>query len=137
MGINFSVQDSDYEITSQWSYSGFMDFRKRIAKSINIDLEEMEGFSKKHPVDPEYRKIGTYPWEKIKSPIKHFLNHSDHEGHLNWKHCLLIASQLKVILLLWENNGYYDDCEYDATNGLILVAAMEYCHFNKKNLIFC
>lgn len=43
MGLNFS------HCEAQWSYSGFHCFRKRLAKEVGIDLDEMQGFRRKPP----------------------------------------------------------------------------------------
>jgi hypothetical protein len=42
MGIGFQVGNKP--VGANWAYSGFHQFRKRLAKTIGIELNEMEGF---------------------------------------------------------------------------------------------
>ena len=136
MAIAFYVKD--YECNARWSYTGFNRFRKKIAKSINIDLDEMVGFMKNHPVDSSFMKPGWREWDGIKSPLKALLNHSDCKGKLTSEECAMIAPTLKVILFMWEEiDTIYDSHDsYDKENGLKLVAAMEHCASFGKELEF-
>jgi hypothetical protein len=129
MGLSFHVDG--YEFECRWSYTNFYEFRKKLAYSIGIELEEMQGFRKKHPIDEGYIKIGYKSWDSIKSPLKHFLNHCDSSGKIDSKKCIVIASILKIILVLWEDDG-----GIHKTNGFSLVAAMEHCAEFNKDLIF-
>lgn len=131
MGLSFHVDG--YEFDCRWSYSSFYEFRKKLASSIGIDLDEMEGFRKKHPYDKGYIKIGCRSWDEIKSPLKNFLNHSDYEGFLSAEQCKIIAPILKVILMLWEESPI----DIHISNGIELVAAMEHCASFNKKLVFC
>lgn len=130
MGINFHV--GDYKCDSDWSYTSFHEFRKKVARSIGIDLEEMDGFSKKHIQDSGYIKIGVKSWDSIKSPLKNFLSLCDSNGKIDSEKCNLIAPILKVILVLWED----DDFDIYKKNGFSLIAAMEHCGQFKKDLFF-
>src|SRR5665648_1219897 len=64
MGLDFSHSNA------HWSYSGFYDFRRRLAQEINVDLEMMDGFG------------GDIPFDLIKDSIEPLLNHSDCGGGL-------------------------------------------------------
>jgi hypothetical protein len=132
MGLGFYVKD--YDCKCSFSYSGFNEFRKKIARSIGIDLEEMQGFIKQHPDDPEFIKAGWRDWEDIKSPIKHLLNHSDCDGKISHSSCMLMSTILKSIVYNWEIVDGYD---YDKVKGFALVEAMEHCAHFKKDLEFC
>jgi len=68
MGLNFSI--STRSSNAAWSYSGFGNFRRKLAEEIRIDLNAMEGFG------------GKTKWDTVKDPIKYLLNHSDCDGHL-------------------------------------------------------
>jgi hypothetical protein len=46
MGLGLSVGDMS---CGQWSYSGFNAFRKKLARQIGIDLDQMEGFGEMPP----------------------------------------------------------------------------------------
>jgi hypothetical protein len=130
MGLSFHVDG--YEFDCSFSYASFHEFRKKIAFSIGIDLEEMQGFRKRHPVDKDYVKIGYKSWNDVKSPLKYLLNHQDDTGFLNSEQCKIIVPHLKMILILWED----EEISIFKQNGLSLVDAMEYCAEFKKKLNF-
>ncbi len=44
MGLDFT------HCEAHWSYSDFHDFRKRLAASIGMNLDDMEGFGGKYPI---------------------------------------------------------------------------------------
>jgi len=116
MGLDFSLADA------HWSYSGFNEFRHRVAKSIHIDLDEMDGFG------------GSTPWKKVRNPLKYLLNHSDCDGKLTPHQCKLIAPELKRVIKSW--NDADEGIEYHIENGLGLVAGMEQCADRKEALVF-
>jgi hypothetical protein len=103
-----------------WSYSGFHRFRTRIAESVGIHLDEMEGFC----------DCGIL-WDDIDDPIKYLLNHSDCDGlwydHSDcdglwyaWE-CREIYPRLVEILSSWPES---DD---DRIPGLELADMMKQC----------
>lgn len=102
-----------------WSYGGFNDFRKRLAKSIGIDLETMDGFG------------GDGKWEDIQDYIALFLNHSDFDKKIESEDCNKIAKRLREIVNDWPDN------DYDKENALKLAETMDECHEFYTNLIFC
>ena len=124
MGLGFS------ESKASWSYTGFMDFRERLAAEIGIDLQKMVGFSNRKYHSPDHI-LGTMPWDKITDPIKPFLNHSDCEGELSPEDCLIVAPRLRELVADW------DEFDYDRQNALILADDMERCGKDGKALIFC
>ena len=134
MGLGFNVEG--YDCNSKWSYTSFNDFRKKISQSIGIDLDEMEGYRKRHSIDKDYIKVGSKAWSSIKSPLKYLFNHSDCDGKLTSKECKIISPILKVIIDLWEDDENEIINRYKQ-NGFALVAAMEYCAEFNKELIFC
>lgn len=80
-----------------WSYSGFMTFRKHLAAQIGIDLEEYFGYNK--------------DWKKnlrsIKHKIRPLLNHSDCDGYLTPKQAKMVAEWLDEILNNFDESKTY------------------------------
>jgi len=117
---------------AQWSYSGFINFRKRIAKACGTDLLEMEGFKENgHPWE--------YPWIGTLGDLIPFMNHSDCDGHLTAKQCRLAAVRLRQVIELLKcfvkyNESLYD---HDIINGTKLAEAMECCALERRHLRFC
>lgn len=136
MGLGFYAEGYS-GVPPHWSYTGFLEFRQKIARSLNLDLEEMKGFRKKHPIDTTYFKLGYRDWESVKSPLKTFLTHSDCEGELSPTQCNMTAIHLKPIILLWECRIPFDKDEHDIFNGLRLIEMMEHCYNHGTPLVFC
>lgn len=133
MGLAFSVKG--YECKAHWSYSGFSEFRKRLARTIGIDLDEMKGFYKRHPNDEGFIKMGWKDWDSVQSPLKYLLNHSDCDGYLTAQQCKHIYPILfRIIEEIWEVVGGHD---HDHVQGGHLAAAMRYCADNNMSLHFC
>jgi hypothetical protein len=76
MGLDFRGIGVEFENSAHWSYSGFMDFRKRLARTINIpDLEKWwaEGSPRVHST--------------CHNPLLGLLNHSDCNGEIPADRC--------------------------------------------------
>ncbi len=71
MGLNFKNS------TAQWSYSGFKEFRNRLANS------------KRYTTD-----------------LFDFLTHSDCDGSIPWEDCMKIALALEKVVDGWEENDH-------------------------------
>ena len=56
MGLNFNYSDA------RWSYDGFDCFRKRLAAQIDINLNDMQGFSSSTGKN--------LSWDNVFDPIK-------------------------------------------------------------------
>ena len=112
MGLDFVGSEAS------WSYSSFGNFRRRLAKEIGIDLDNMVGFG------------GKIKWNNIKDPIKDLLNHSDCDGHLTPTQCKKIAPRLIELVSKWE------DIDFDKEAALLLAKGMTECAKAKKNLEF-
>ncbi len=107
-----------------WGYSGFNLFRERLATTEGFDLNDMQGYSQGHILDPQ-RIHGTRSWDEITSPLKPLLNHSDCDGHLTATECAQVAPRLREAIASWPpENGALDD---DRDGGLELAACMEAC----------
>lgn len=126
MGIDFTASKNEDDLTDEhyakWSYSGFSDFRERLADEINIDLNAMEGFG------------GEDLWDEIDDDIKPLLNHSDCDGILTPAECKQVAPRLEQIVAQWSDTSTDG---YDKDNALALARLMHFCVDNQADLIFC
>lgn len=113
MGLDFSHSNA------HWSYSGFYNFRRRLAQEINVDLEMMDGFG------------GGIPFDLIKDSIEPLLNHSDCGGGLTPSDCAKVAPRLRELV-----KGWADD-DYDKINALRLAEGMEEAISKDVNFEFC
>jgi hypothetical protein len=114
MGLDFSHTDA------RWSYSGFHEFRRRLARELGIDLDKMDGFVDRNGLS----------WDKIIDPIKPFLNHSDCDGELSVRECRMVALRLRVLIADWP------DDDYDKRNALLLAEGMELAVASNEPLVF-
>ena len=112
MGLDFDKSSAN------WSYSGFNQFREKLAAAIGINLRQMQGFD------------GSQSWDTVTSPIAPLLNHSDCDGHLTVTEMKGIAPELKRIVSSWPDG-------YDKEQALQLVKDMETCIKKKQKLEFC
>lgn len=101
MGLDFSHTDA------RWAYSGFANFRRRLAKEIGMDLDAMEGFG------------GDIKFELFKDDIIPLLDHSDCDGELTVEECKKVAPRLRELVSGWE------DDDYDKQKALSLAEGME------------
>ena len=131
MGIDFTKGGAgDFENSAHWSYSGFNDFRARLAADIGIKLGEMEGFT-------FITRIGggiesePKSWDKVSDLIKPFLDHSDCDGQLSAEECGAIAPRLRELVANWPKQ------DYDSVKALTLAGNMEECARDGVALIFC
>lgn len=115
MGLDFAYRKivfPERENRVCWSYGGFHSFRNKLAKEININLDEMEGFT-------EAGKGKS--WEIIEDPIRYLLNHSDSDGDLHPDLCREIYPRLLELIALWSND------DYDKQMGMRLATMMKEC----------
>lgn len=103
---------------AQWSYGGFNEFRRRLAKAAGISLGDMRGFG------------GKKGWTKVEDPIKLLLNHSDCDGILSSNHCAKVEPRLRKLVARWPRG------DYDKQNALSLADGMKRCADNKMVLEF-
>jgi hypothetical protein len=115
MGLGFSHGNA------HWSYSGFHGFRLRLAAEIGINLDEMQGFSDDSPI----------PWDTVDDPIKDLLYHSDCDGELSPRQCLVVAPRLAALVASWPDN------DYDKINAMKMVLGMEDARNTGKPFVFC
>lgn len=118
MGLEFGKEIIEY-YDFGWSYRGFNSFRKRLAKEVGVELDEMNGFG------------GEKTWETVENPIALLLHHSDCEGFLSCYACEKIYPELLKIIKSWP------DEDFDKITAIELVNAMKECAVESNNLIFC
>jgi len=149
MGLALRVDGNTY---AEWAYSGYGQFRKKIAAQVGIDLHQMEGF---HNVDKSILSIQGWEayreaietdlsqekisWDTVNDPIKILLNHSDCEGEIPAEDCKVLADRLEQIIKewpervklktdpFWQDRGYPAELDldaYDTTQAKGLIAGL-------------
>jgi hypothetical protein len=144
MGLALRVDGNTY---AEWSYSGYGEFRKKIATQVGIDLYQMDGF---HNVDKSVLPIRFFStwdrtakdweayreaieadlsqekisWDTVDDPIKILLNHSDCEGQIPADQCEVLADRLEEIIKDWperlrlKTDPFWQDRGYPAEMNL-------------------
>jgi hypothetical protein len=120
MGLNFRVGNRCSE--AQWSYSGFREFRNKIAKVAGINLEDMLGFH------------GCKGWSSVEDDIALLLNHSDCDGILTPEQCKKINPRLSELLNKLPEDSHWID--HDKRCGKILAEDMKECVEKNIDLVF-
>lgn len=172
MGLGFCLKkrggDIDYgfDKSPHWSYSGFTDFRVRLAAEIGITLKNMPGFellARKEadanvvlvrdallvgllgPGMMEAIRNVPPPRSKLKwpspdrEPLVLLLSHSDCDGKLSGEQCAAIFPRLREIASKWSAK---EDLEhlaesYDRQNAMLLADMMEQAAKENLTLVFC
>jgi len=84
MGLDIYIKDTEVSFRAG-SYSGFMEFRKTLARDCDgIDLELMEGFI-----------VGGKLWSSVDSDLEPLLNHSDCEGEISPNQAVTLLNGLR------------------------------------------
>lgn len=123
MGLDFSHGDA------HWSYSGFHRFRCKLARAINIDLEEMDGFAREPLLGCI---VEGKPWPDTEiDPLIALLNHSDCDGELTPDQCKSIAPRLREIV------EQFPADDYDRQQALMLADGMDEAVQENELLEFC
>ncbi|MDX3694990.1 hypothetical protein PV726_32555 [Streptomyces europaeiscabiei] len=102
----------------QWSYTGFGLFRRRLARHIGIDLDQMRQFG------------GEGDWSAVASPLRHLLDHADDRGELTAQQAAELAPALRQALdEIGQDNDPDEDFlwDYDQRAGTELVRLLEVC----------
>lgn len=68
------------------AYSAFHQWRKAVAKAVDINIEEMEGFT------------GGKPWPATEDPLWILLDHSDCDGDIPYEYTKALADRLEQLL---------------------------------------
>ncbi len=106
MGVGFSHGKA------QWSYTGFSEFRRRLARAHGIELSVMQGWDD-----------GDAPWTIVDSPLVPLLTASDEKSSIAASDCEACAAAIEGIVSTW--NEWYDSI--DKENGLKLADGMRQC----------
>jgi hypothetical protein len=116
MGLDFMIGRDVKDCEAHWSYSGFHEFRIRLANAAGMVLFSTHG-------------------QEVTDPIEHLLNHSDCEGDLSPKQCRECAPRLRELLEKFNKEDWAEGYDYDS--GIALAEGMEFCAENNETLIFC
>jgi hypothetical protein len=130
MGLDILVGNKGF---ASWSYSGFNDFRTRLARVIGITLNDMSGFG--FLAEKAGKQSKNIDWSEVDDPIVPLLDHSDCEGELDPKTCAKVAPRLRELLDKMDSDTTEE--RYDREQGLLLVEAMKQAAKTKKPLKFC
>lgn len=121
MGLNFSRS------TARWTYSGFAFFRRRLAGSIGVDLNQMQGF-----IGPDDEELGhAISWSTVSDPIVPLLDHSDCDGSLSPHECLCVGLRLVQIINDWEED------DRDRMEAEVFAQDLIECGRNGEAMEFC
>ncbi len=112
MGLDFT------HCEAHWSYSDFHDFRKRLAASIGMNLDDMEGFG------------GEIPYKNYHDDIIPLLEQPDSDSYLSPDICQTVAVRLRQLIRNWP------DDDIDKMNALYLAEGMELAHEQNEVLGF-
>ncbi|MEU3480915.1 hypothetical protein ACI2LO_33120 [Streptomyces sp. NPDC033754] len=95
MGLVLFPADGDNSSPDvSWSYSGFAEFRRRLAEVEGFVLSEMRGFG------------GERPWSEVSTALEPLLDHPDAGGNdLSPEECASILVRLEAITYQWSHEG--------------------------------
>lgn len=150
---------------AQWSYSGFNAFRRRLAKEIGINLDEMPGFSPDFKDILEEKGWEAYrnakiaamsnskgKWEDVVDDIVPLLRHSDCEGIIPPEICATVGPRLAELIKdwpetvtfetdpFWQEKGYSKEmtlADHDTQQARSLVEGMRRAALEGLPLDFC
>lgn len=103
MAVTFSHGDAAWP-----SGPAFHAFRKRLAASVDVELDAMEGFH------------GNVPWDSIQEPIRPLLAASELNGRLTWQEAWVVGQGLEELL-----SSYRIDESADRHQARSLVLGLE------------
>jgi len=132
MGLSFCVQKVE-ETGVRFSYSGFNDFRHRIARSIG--LKDIAIGDK----ETDIYFTGRYMEIENSHPMYPLIDHEDNDGDLGPDDCGMVGSYLRILIEEWKSElGTSSDIylEQDIEMGEKLANVMLQCHANNNTLLF-
>jgi len=131
MSLSFYVQKIEPTGVG-FSFSGFHEFRHRIARSI--------GLKGVYPwTDTDMYKTLRYKEIESDHPMFPLITHSDCDGSMGPDDCGQVGAYLKTLIPEWEkelDEGYDGELEYDIEEGEKLAELMLQCHENNETLLF-
>jgi hypothetical protein len=132
MGLSFCVL-REVHTGIGFSYSGFHDFRHRIARSI--------GFKDAYSgTDTDIYETGRYKEIETTHPLHPFMTHEDCDGDLSPEDCGKVGAYLKELISEWEKelegNPSDLDLKFDLQEAKKLSDLMLNCYTNGETLLF-
>jgi len=132
MSLNFCVQKIESTGVG-FSYSGFNEFRHRIARNI--------GLKGVYPgTDTDMYVSGRYKEIESEHPVYPLIDHDDNDGKLEPDDCGQVGAYLKTLISEWERelDEYPDEIglEGDIEEGKKLADLMLECYENGETLLF-
>lgn len=117
---------------ASWSYSGFHEFRVRLAAEEGFVLAEMQGFG----APWRNEQPGIRGWDEIKSPLVPLLNHSDCEGYLDAYECEEMLPRLRQIAAKWSDTPNDPELRYNLVQLQRLIDGMEHAETFRCAVVF-
>jgi hypothetical protein len=137
MSLHFCIQKIESTDVG-FSYSGFNDFRHRIARSIGLkDVYSWANGTREQKTDMYLS--GRYKEIESSHPIYPLIEHNDNEGDLGPDDCGQVGAYLKTLIPEWEkelDQEYDKELEHDIEMGKKLADLMMQCHENNETLMF-
>lgn len=119
--------------SASWSYSGFHEFRVRLAREEGFELDAMQGFGSAW----RGQEPGTRSWDEIDSPLVPLLNHSDRDGYLDRYECEEMLPRLREIADKWATEQFADPVlRYDVAQLRDLISGMEHSVLHGCSVVF-
>jgi len=131
MSLSFCVQKVEHTDVG-FSYSGFNEFRHRIARSIGLkDVHSGD--------DTDMYTTGRYKEIEISHPMFPLIDHDDNDGELGPDDCGMVGAYLKTLIPEWEKElgqEHDKELEYDISMAKKMVDLMLRCSDNNETLLF-
>lgn len=120
MGLDICV-GSGRGRSLHYSYGGFAQFRRRLARGVGIDLDRMKGYG------------GRRSWAKVNDPLMALLYHPDCQDKIRPTACRAAAPRLREVVLELGDPRKDEDVQF----GLELAELMDECAERRMWLHFC
>lgn len=124
MGLDFDKSEA------HWSYSGFHQFRRRLAATIGVNLDSMQGFGDLSAVIGKTQGARPISWATVNDPIAPLLYHSDCDENLSPEECETVGSRLRELVSFWPDDRH-------KRQALLLAEGMDACVRDGEPLEFC
>ena len=120
------------ECDARWSYSGFNDFRKKLARATGDEscLAYADAIERDRKLWDQGEYVQTTALVNVTHPLKDLLMHSDCDGELTWEQCEALAPEIEKIVTEWPEH------DYDRIQALELVRGMRQAVKDKGQITF-